>query len=72
MAADGVDELLDNLPHAAYFAPERRQELRGDGEVLASGAPTPATAWRITLLPDGSTGRADGHDALVEAPARDR
>ena len=34
IAVDAVDELLDNLPHAAYFAP-KVAELKGEGEVLA-------------------------------------
>lgn len=50
IAADGIDELLDNLPHAAYFAPHVAQ-LRGSGEILALRAP--GMAWTITLLDDG-------------------
>jgi len=49
IAIDGVDEFLDNLPHAAYFAP-RVTELVGDGRALAFT--TDGAAWRITLRPD--------------------
>ena len=49
IAIDGVDEFLDNLPHAAYFAP-RVIELVGDGRALAFR--TDGAAWRITLHPD--------------------
>lgn len=60
VAADGIEELLDNLPHAAYFAPNV-DLLRGDGEVLALGAP--GAAWRITFLPDQFDWRpGDGAD----------
>ena len=34
VAVDGIDELLANLPHAAYFAPGIA-DLRGDGERIA-------------------------------------
>ena len=72
VAADGIDELLDNLPHAAYFAPAV-DELRGDGEVLGLRATDSGHSWRITFLPDRfQWQRAEGaSDALVEAPARD-
>ena len=72
VAADGIDELLDNLPQAAYFAPAV-QDLRGDGEVLGFRATDSGDSWRITLLPDRfDWARAEGpSDALVEAPARD-
>jgi uncharacterized protein (TIGR03083 family) len=67
IAADGVSELLDNLPHAAYFAP-RVAELKGDGEVLAFVATDVDDGWRITLAPDGyrwvREGRA-GEDAAA-------
>ena len=58
VAADGVDELLDNLPHAKYFRPSVA-ELQGDGEVF--GLATPDASWAITL-------RADGFDWAREAP----
>lgn len=49
IAIDGVDEFLDNLPHAAYFAP-RVTELLGDGGTLAFRADD--TSWHIRLRPD--------------------
>jgi uncharacterized protein (TIGR03083 family) len=54
VAVDGVDEFLDNLPHAAYFAPSV-DELRGQGETLAFIATDTETAWAITLEPDRFT-----------------
>jgi len=73
LAADGVDELLDNLPHAAYFAPAVA-ELRGDGEVLALAATDLGAAWRIELVPDGvrwqRAGTA-GAQASLALPAAD-
>jgi uncharacterized protein (TIGR03083 family) len=73
VAADGVDELLDNLPHAAYFAPGVDQ-LRGDGERIALEAPDAGATWRITLLPDRFTwerteGPASG-EVVARSPAR--
>ena len=73
VAADGVDELLDNLPQAAYFAPAV-QELRGHGEVLGFLATDSGASWRITLEPERFTwarGPVEGAAATVEAPARD-
>jgi uncharacterized protein (TIGR03083 family) len=63
VAADGFDELLSNLPHAAYFAP-RVAELRGDGERVAFRAVDVDVTWSIRLLPAGyawdwSDGEAD-------------
>jgi uncharacterized protein (TIGR03083 family) len=63
VAADGFDELLSNLPHAAYFAPGIA-ELRGDGERLAFRAADLDIAWSIRLLAAGyawdwSDGEAD-------------
>lgn len=52
VAADGIEELLDNLPEAAYFAPAVR-ELRGNGEVIDLHAPDAASSWRIELGSDG-------------------
>jgi uncharacterized protein (TIGR03083 family) len=62
VAADGVDELLDNLPHAAYFAPNVT-ELRGDGEVLAFV--TPAASWALPMQPDGFAWARDPDAAAV-------
>jgi uncharacterized protein (TIGR03083 family) len=63
VAADGIDELLCNLPHAAYFAPGIA-ELRGDDDHLALQATDGDSSWSIRLLPAGyawdwSTGDAD-------------
>lgn len=56
VAADGIDELLDALPHAAYFSPGVR-ELTGDGETLHWHAtdtpPDDRAEWLITLEADG-------------------
>jgi uncharacterized protein (TIGR03083 family) len=72
VASDGIDELLSNLPHAAYFAPGIA-ELRGDDERLALRPTDADTAWRIRLVPAGyawdwSTGHAD---VTVEGRAAD-
>jgi uncharacterized protein (TIGR03083 family) len=52
VAADGFDELLSNLPHAAYFAPSIA-ELRGDGERISFRAVDLDIAWAVRLLPAG-------------------
>jgi uncharacterized protein (TIGR03083 family) len=59
VAVDGVDEFLENLPHAVPFAP-RVRELTGDGETLHLHATDAAAAngegdaeWLITLEPRG-------------------
>jgi uncharacterized protein (TIGR03083 family) len=60
VAADGIDELLDNLPCASYFAPAV-DSLRGAGETLAFVAPS--ASWAVTLEADGfswSRGGAQG------------
>ena len=59
VAVDGVDEFLENLPNALYFAP-KVSELNGDGETLHLHA-TDVEAkngegdaeWLITLEPKG-------------------
>ena len=71
LAADGVDELLGNLPHAADFAP-KVAELRGEGEVLALHAPDAGAAWRIELVADGfrwERAEAAAPTASLTAPA---
>ena len=50
VAVDGVEELLDNLPQAAYFRPNVA-ELKGDGQILTFL--TPEASWAITLQPEG-------------------
>lgn len=57
LACDGVDELLDNLPAAAYFSPAVTQ-LRGSGESIhlhATDVEGTTGEWTITLTPDGFT-----------------
>jgi len=61
IAADGVDELLDNLPHARYFAP-RIAELKGGGAIALRATDT-GDAWRIELKPDGFRWARDNGDA---------
>ncbi len=75
IAADGIDELLDNIPEASYFAPGVL-ELKGDGEVLAFHATDAGVAWRVELGPDGFTWArtqppVGDADATVAAPAGD-
>ncbi len=66
VAADGIDELLDNLPAAGYFVPGVA-ELRGNGETIhlhATG--TPEGEWIIRLDPDGFR-YEHGHDKSTVA-----
>jgi uncharacterized protein (TIGR03083 family) len=73
VAVDGVDELLVNLPHAAYFAPGVG-ELRGDGEVIDLVASDVDAFWSIRLLPAGYAWewtRADAPDAVLSAASGD-
>jgi uncharacterized protein (TIGR03083 family) len=63
VAADGIDELLSNLPQAAYFAP-RLDQLRGDGETIGLRSTDNDDSWTVRLLPAGfawdwSTGTCD-------------
>jgi uncharacterized protein (TIGR03083 family) len=58
VAVDGIDELLDNLPCAARFAPNVT-ELRGDGESLRFLAADTGHGWLIELHPDGFSWRHD-------------
>jgi uncharacterized protein (TIGR03083 family) len=83
VAVDGVDELLENLPSAAYFRP-RVDELRGEGETIALTAADAGTSWVITLeperfrwarveadVPDATAGlRATASDLYLAAYAR--
>jgi uncharacterized protein (TIGR03083 family) len=52
VACDGIDEFLDNLPHAVYFAP-KVDELRGSGEVVRLSSTDRDTVWTIQLEGDG-------------------
>ena len=67
-AIDGVDELLDNLPSAAYFAP-KVDDLRGAGETLCFAASDTGTSWRVTLEPDRFWWEHDGIGADVTVRA---
>ena len=78
MCADGVDELLANLPTAAYFSPDV-VDLRGSGERLQFVAADTGDAWTVTLTPDGfDVDKTDKTDkspvpsqAILAAPALD-
>jgi uncharacterized protein (TIGR03083 family) len=72
VAVDGVEELLENLPSAAYFRPNVA-ELRGDGQTLHFGCTDVDVDWAITLGPDGFTWRrGDGAtDVSVRGAAAD-
>jgi uncharacterized protein (TIGR03083 family) len=71
-AVDGVDEFLDNLPHAAYFAPNVTK-LRGNGERLRFECTDVDGDWLIRLDPERfewEHARGDA-DAVVRGPAAD-
>jgi uncharacterized protein (TIGR03083 family) len=73
VAVDGVEELLENLPSAAYFRPHVR-ELRGEGETVGLATTDTDVAWLIALGPDGFTwarGAVDGAAASLRATASD-
>ncbi len=72
VAADGIDELLVNLPAAARFSP-RVANLRGDGRRLALEPSDAERSWTIALGADGfsveaGTGTAE---ATLSGPALD-
>ena len=52
VAIDGIDELLDNLPTALYFAPNVA-ELRGSGESIHVHCTDSDGEWMIELEPAG-------------------
>ena len=52
VAVDGIDEFLDNLPHAAYFAPNVT-ELRGNGESIHLHCTDTEAEWMVTLGREG-------------------
>ena len=64
IAVDGIDELLDNIACASYFAP-RVDELRGDGEVIRLDATDTGDQWRITLQPDRYEWQRGGGEGQV-------
>jgi uncharacterized protein (TIGR03083 family) len=54
VAVDGVDEFLENLRHAAAFAPNVK-DLRGGGESLHFHCTDADGEWMIQLTPEGFT-----------------
>ncbi len=72
VAVDGVDEFLDNLPYAAYFAP-RVKELTGTGARIAFRARDANVVWTMVLGSDGFTWdhTEAGADASIEAESGD-
>jgi uncharacterized protein (TIGR03083 family) len=69
VAVDGIDELLDNLPHAAYFAPNV-DELRGNGETIAFEATDVDATWFVELRPDRFTWARPSAGDHADAVAR--
>ncbi|HET7483007.1 MAG TPA: maleylpyruvate isomerase family mycothiol-dependent enzyme, partial [Actinomycetota bacterium] len=51
LSIDGIDEFLDNLPFASYFAP-RVDLLRGTGERLRFVATDAGVEWTLTFSPE--------------------
>jgi uncharacterized protein (TIGR03083 family) len=72
VAVDGIDEFLDNLPHARRFAPHVA-DLHGSGQRLLFRAIDASAAWTVTL----EEGRfawdhsGDGAEVTVEGAASD-
>ncbi|MDE3077173.1 MAG: maleylpyruvate isomerase family mycothiol-dependent enzyme [Chloroflexota bacterium] len=65
-AVDGIDEFLENLPHAAAFAP-KVAELRGQGESLHWHSTDAAGEWTVRLTTEGfewARGHAKGMVAV--------
>jgi uncharacterized protein (TIGR03083 family) len=54
LAVDAIDELLDNIPTAGYFAPNVAR-LRGNGESVHVHCTDTDGEWMIVLGPDGYT-----------------
>jgi uncharacterized protein (TIGR03083 family) len=53
-AVDGIDEFLENLPHAVSFAPNVK-DLHGQGESLHLHCTDAEGEWMIVLNPNGFT-----------------
>jgi uncharacterized protein (TIGR03083 family) len=71
LAVDAIDELLDNLPPAASFAPGIAR-LRGDGESIHLHCTDTDGEWMIRLVPEGFTwehGHGKGSVAVRGAAA---
>jgi uncharacterized protein (TIGR03083 family) len=70
LAADGIDELLENLPSAVSFRP-RVAELQGSGEAIALQSTDGDAHWLVRLGAGGFTWeRAVSADAAVAVAAR--
>src|SRR5687768_9598890 len=70
VAVDGINEFLENLPHARRFRPEV-MSLRGGGEAIAFSATDADARWTIRLVSEGfewSTQGADDARVHVRAP----
>jgi uncharacterized protein (TIGR03083 family) len=70
IAADGIGELLANIPTARYFRP-RVAELRGEGESIALRSRDRDEGWHIRLRADGFEWEpvvASGATVTVTAP----
>jgi len=65
VAADAIDEFLENLASAAAFSPEVA-ELRGRGESLVFVADDVDRAWTATLYPDAFEIRYGSCDARAQ------
>jgi MDMPI C-terminal domain len=68
IAADGIGELLDNIPTARYFRP-RVAELRGDGESIGLHSTDRDESWHIRLVADGLEWQPVEADATVTVSA---
>ncbi|MEV4021124.1 maleylpyruvate isomerase family mycothiol-dependent enzyme [Nonomuraea angiospora] len=68
IAADGIDEFLENLPYYSWIA-EPVSRLRRDGERLAFSATDTGDTWLITLG-DGCTWQTGRDDACAEVAVR--
>jgi uncharacterized protein (TIGR03083 family) len=55
LAADGIDERLENLPASTNFAPDAAAALAGVGESIHLHATDIEGEWLVTFTPDGMT-----------------
>lgn len=67
-AADGIEELLENLPTAEYFRP-RVAELRGNDESIGLRSTDSSESWLIRLLPNEFRWERGGTTATVGVAA---
>ncbi|MEU5540204.1 maleylpyruvate isomerase family mycothiol-dependent enzyme, partial [Streptomyces sp. NPDC020362] len=75
VAVDGIDEFLENLPFAAFFAPTVA-DLRGPDRTIRFRASDGDEAWLVRLRPDGfgletAHPATDTADATVRGTAAD-